>query len=186
MRSAKAVLAIMGLSLFLFSGTVYGAADVKIGVIDFQRVLTDASAGKTAVAEINRQGKLMQADLEKKKADIDEMKKRIEREMLVMSKEQQMEKEREFRIKVNDFKSLQKKYNTEARGIENRLIKRIKLAVFKLAAEIGKKEGFTLIIEKNEAGVLYAMDRIDISDRLIQQYNADFAKKATEKADETE
>ena len=168
----------MVLSLFFFSGTVYGAAGVKIGIVDFQRVLTEASAGKTAVAEINRQGKLMQTDLEKRKADIDEMKKRNEREMLVMSKEQQMEKEREFRIKVNDFKALQKKYNTEARSIESRL--------FKLAAEIGKKEGYTLIIEKNETGVLYSMDEIDLSEKLILQYNADFAKKATEKTDATE
>ncbi len=176
----------MVLSLFFFSGTVYGAAGIKIGIVDFQRVLMEASAGKTAVSEINRQGNLMKTDLEKRKADIDEMKKRIDREMLVMSKEQQMEKEREFRIKVNDFKALQKKYNTEARSIETRLIKRIKLDVFKLAAEIGKKEGYTLIIEKNEAGVLYSMDEIDISEKLILQYNADYAKKAAEKTDATE
>jgi len=167
--------------LFFFSGAVYGADGAKIGILDFQQVLAEASAGKTAVAEINRKGQLMKTDLEKRKAEIDEMKKRIEREILVMSKEQQMEKEREFRIKVNDFKSIQKKYNTDARSIENRLITRIKKDVFKLAKEIGEKEDFTLIIEKNEAGVLYSKGTIDISDILIQQYNADFAKKSAEK-----
>lgn len=186
MRTAKTVLTVMVLSLFFISGTVYGAGGMKIGVLDFQRVLAEASAGKTAVAEINRIGQLMKDDLEKKKAEIDEMKKRIEREMLVMSSEQQMEKEREFRIKVNDFKSLQKKYNTDARGIENRLIKQIKLDMYDLAKKIGEKEGLFLIIEKTEAGVLYSSDTIDISDKLIGQYNAEFAKKVAEKAHTTE
>jgi len=186
MRTAKAVLISVVFSLFFFSGVVYGANDIKIGILDFQRILAEASAGKTAVAEINRQGQLMKNDLEKKKAEIDEMKKRIEREILVMSKEQQMEKEREFRIKVNDFKSLQKKYKNDARSIENRLIKRIKIDVFKLAKKIGEKEGFTLILEKNEAGVLYSMGTIDISDKLIQQYNADFAKKSAKETDKKE
>ncbi|MBW2592751.1 MAG: OmpH family outer membrane protein [Deltaproteobacteria bacterium] len=186
MRTARTVLTVMVLSLFFFSGIVYGANDVKIGILDFQRILAETSAGKTAVAEINRLGQLMKVDLEKKKAEIDGMKNRIEREILVMSKEQQAQKEREFRIKVNDFKSLQKKYNTDARGIENRLIKRIKIDVFKLAKEIGEKEGFTLIIEKNEAGVLYSSDTIDLSDKLILQYNADFAKESTEKTGTTE
>ncbi|OQY06900.1 MAG: hypothetical protein B6I22_04380 [Desulfobacteraceae bacterium 4572_123] len=186
MRTAKTVLAVAVLSLFFFSGVVYGGNDIKIGILDFQRILAEASAGKTAVAEINKQGQLMKADLKKKKAEIDEMKKRIEREILVMSKEQQSEKEREFRIKVNDFKSLQKKYNKDVRGIENRMIQRIKVDVFKLAKEIGEKEGFTLILEKNEAGVLYSGGAIDISDKLIVQYNADYAKKSAEKADTTE
>ena len=186
MRTAKTVLTAVVLGLFFFSGVVYGADNVKIGVLDFQRVLAEASAGKTAVAEINRRGQLMKDDLAKKKAEIDEMKKRIEREALVMSKDQQMEKERDFRIKVNDFKSLQKKYNIDVRGIENRLIKRIKMDVFKLAGAIGEKEGFTLILEKNEAGVLYFKGALDISDKLILQYNADFAKKSAKKADTTE
>ena len=46
---------------------------------------------------------------------------------------------------------------------------------------MGKKEGFLVIFEKREAGVLYSPDTIDITDRLIQRYNAIFSKKAAKK-----
>ena len=55
-----------------------GAADVaKIGIVDFQKVLQNSSAGKYAQAEINKKGKAMEAELEKKGADIEERKKQL-------------------------------------------------------------------------------------------------------------
>ena len=72
------------------------AADVvKIGVIDFQKILKTSNAGKAAQAEISRQGTKMEADLKKKGSELEELKKKLEREVLVMSKEMRDEKERE-------------------------------------------------------------------------------------------
>ena len=165
--------------LFLFSLTVsYGADVAKIGVVDFQRILEVSSAGKSAQTEIKSRGEKMEADLKEKGTELEELKKRLEREILVMSKEMREEKEREFRIKINDFKSLEKKYKEEFKVLNNRLVDRIKKDLYELIEEIGKKEGYLLIIEKWEAGVLYAPTSIDITDRLIIQYNNKVAGQA--------
>ena len=100
-----------------------------------------------------------------------------------MSMEMREEKEREFRIKINDFKSLEKKYKEEFKVVNNRLVNRIKKDVFELIEEIGKKEGYLLIIEKHEAGVMYSPTAIDITDKLIIQYNEKVAQQA-EKIDD--
>ena len=168
--------------LFLFSLTVsYGADVAKIGVVDFQRILEVSSAGKSAQAEIKSQGEKMEADLKKKGTELEELEKRFKREALVMSREMSEEKEREFRIKINDFKSLEKKYKEEFKVLNNRLVNRIKKDVFELIEEIGKKEGYLLIIEKHEAGVLYSPTTIDITDKLIPQYNEKVARQAKNK-----
>ncbi|MCD4764429.1 MAG: OmpH family outer membrane protein [Desulfobacterales bacterium] len=165
--------------LFLFSLTVsYGADVAKIGVVDFQRILEVSSAGKSAQAEIKRRGEKMEADLKEKGTELEELKKRLEREVLVMRKEMREEKEREFRIKVNDFKSLEKKYKDEFKVLNNRLVNRIKKDVFELIEAMGKKEGYLLIVEKNEAGVLYSPTAIDITDKLIPLYNEKVARQA--------
>jgi outer membrane protein len=39
-----------------------------------------------------------------------------------MSKDMREQKEREFRIKVNDIKTLQKKYEVELQGIQKKLM----------------------------------------------------------------
>ncbi len=162
---------------FIFFSAVYSySADVaKIGVIDFQRIFEASSAGKLVQSEINKKFKKMEAELEAKGAVIEELKKKLERDEPVMSKEMREEKGREIRIKINDIKALQKRYLSELRVLENRLVTRIKKDVLGLVKEIGKKEGYLLIIER--AGVLYYPNAIDLTDRLIQLYNKKEAGK---------
>ncbi len=168
--------------LVLFPGMPAGAADVaKIGVIDFQRILETSSAGKFAQAEINKRGKQMEADLKKRGAEIEEIKKRLEREALVMSKEMREQKQREIRININDFKQLQKKYMQEFKRFENRLVQRIRKEVVDLLQDIGKSGGYLLIVEKRTGEVIYSPKSVDATDKLIQKYNMSFAKKPANK-----
>ncbi len=163
----------------MFSITVsYGADVAKIGVVDFQRIFEVSSAGKSAQAEFKSQGEKMANDLKKKDSELEELKKRFERKALVMSREMREEKEREFRIKINDFKTLEKKYKEKLRALNNRLVNRIKKDLYELIEEIGRKEGYLLIIEKEDAGVVYAPTSIDITDKLIPQYNKKVAQQA--------
>ncbi|MGD2030621.1 MAG: OmpH family outer membrane protein [Desulfobacterales bacterium] len=171
----------------IFVGTVvffclivssYGADVAKIGIVDFQRILKTSSAGKKATAEINKRGKKIEADLKKRGEEIEASKNKLEREALVMSREMREEKEREIRININDFKEMQRRYVAEFKEQEKRLVARIQEEILKIIAEMGKKEGFLLILEKREAGVMYSPNTIDITDRLIQKYNAGFARNA--------
>lgn len=154
----------------------FGADVAKIGVVDFQKIFDASVFGKEIKAQINKKGQEMETDLKKKGAAIEELKKRLERESLVMSKEMQSEKQREFRIKINDIKMLQKKYEREIQGLQKRLIGRIKKDVLLLISETGKKEGYLLIIEK--IGVLYAPNSLDITDQIIKEFNENYTKKS--------
>jgi outer membrane protein len=93
---------------------------------------------------------------------------------MVMSKEKREEKEREFRIKLNDLKSLEKRYRGELQAIEKQLAGEMRKAVYALVEEIGKKEGYLLII--NNFDVMYSPGSIDITDQLIKELNARYKK----------
>jgi len=176
MGTLKTVL-IATLFAFIFSATFsYGADATKIGVIDFQKILETSSAGKASQAEINRQGKAMELDLKKVQADLEELKKKLDREALVMSKEMREEKERDFRIKVNDLRTLENKYKKDINELNKRLVRRMQDEVFNLVEELGKKEGYTLIVERTEGGVVYRPNAVDLTDELIRLYNARYAQ----------
>jgi outer membrane protein len=181
MNITKIAFVTMVFSVCLFVASSFGADVAKIGVVDFQTILEKSDAGKMAMAEINKHGKELEASLKKKGQEIDETKKKLEREALVMSKEKRDEKEREIRISTNDLKILQNKYTTDLRQLEAKLVRDIQKEVVEIITKIGKKEGFLVIFEKREAGVLYSPDTIDITDRLIQDYNSIFSKKASKK-----
>ncbi len=177
MKSMKITLWIaVGLILFGVP-TSFGADVAKIGVIDFQKILENSSPGKAAQAEIKKKGQKMEKELKKKGASIEESKKKLERERLVMSREMREEKEREIRININDLKTLQKKYMADFKIYENQLVNEIQKEVLEIVEDIGKRSGYLLILERREGGALYYPNSIDITDRVIKEYNAQYAKK---------
>ena len=182
MRNCKMLIVTMAFSIFFFVTSSYGADVAKIGIVDFQKILEKSDAGKKATIEINKRGKEMEDDLKKRGEEIDKKKKKLEREALVMSKEMRDEKEREIRININDFKSLKTKYMNDFKQQEAIYVRDIQKQVKELISQMGKKEGFLIILEKREGGVLYAPDTIDITDRVIQQFNAKMAQKTSKKS----
>ena len=181
MRIFKIAFVTMVFSICVFAVSSYGADVAKIGVVNFQEILEKSDAGKMATDEINKRGKEMEESLKKKGEEIDAIKNKLEREALVMSKEMREEKEREIRISINDFKTLKNKYMADFKQHEAKLVRDIQKEIMEIVAEMGKKEGFLIIFEKREAGVMYSPDTIDITDRLIQRYNTIFSKKSSKK-----
>ena len=177
MLSRKSNIAIIVFLFILLWLNSANAADVaKIGVANLQRILETSDQGKSAQDEIKKQKDQMESELKQKGGEIEELRKQLERESMVMSKEKREEKEREIRIKLNDFKSLQKRYRTELQDLEKKLVNALLKEVSTLVEEIGKKEGYLLII--NNAGVMYSPNSINITDKVIKELNARFAKKS--------
>jgi outer membrane protein len=162
--------------MFIFVSHHAFAADVaKIGVIDLQKILEASAAGKSIQAELKKEKDKMEANLKKKGAEIENIRKRLERESMVMGKEKREEKERESRIKINDFKSLQKKYRSDLQKLEGKLMQQLSDDINAIVNEMGKKEGYLIII--NKLGVIYSPNSIDVTDKVIGKLNTKFTKK---------
>jgi outer membrane protein len=177
MRNRKSnIIVIVCFFCLLWLNSVDAADVAKIGVANLQRVMETSNPGKAAQEEIKKQKDQMEQELKQKGGEIEELRKQLERESMVMSKEKREEKEREIRIKLNDFKSLQKRYRTQLQLLEKKLVNALLKDVSILVEEIGKKEGYLLII--NNTGVMYSPGSIDITDQLIKELNARYAKKS--------
>lgn len=153
----------------------FGADVAKIGVVDFQKILTNSSAGKKAQLEINEKGKAMEEELKSKGDSIKEQKESFERESLVMSKEMREQKERELRIMVNDFRTLQKRYMDEFKTYEKRIVAQIRNDILNLVDDLAKSGGYLLVLERREGGLLYFPTTLDLTDEIIKLYNAQIA-----------
>ena len=173
----RILIAIITLAFVAITPLAFAADVAKIGVVDFEKVLKESSAGKLTQKDLRAKGEEFQGKLKKEKDSLDAISKAFEREALVLSPEKKREKEREFRIRVNDFKKMQEDYTKELRRIEIELINQMQKDVFQIANDMGKEEGFLLIIERKTAGVIYMPAKVDITDTLIKKYNAKVAKK---------
>jgi len=187
MKLGKALVGWIGMLclMVVFSVGSVSAESLKIGVVDFQKILELSNSGKAAQNEINAQGKLMENELKDKGKEIEELEKKLERESLVMSREMREEKQRDLRIKVGDYKALQQKYMEDFKMLEGRVINRIQKEVVGIIQDYGKKENFLMIVEKRSGGVVYAQSTIDITDTIIQLYNEMPSSAKTETAPES-
>jgi outer membrane protein len=161
----------------VFWGSAAMAADgAKIGVVNLQKMLETSISGKAAQNALKTERDKLEADLKQKGNEIQEMEKRMQREAAVMSREAREDKEREHRIKVSDINALKKKYQGDLQDLERKLMSELQTQISALVDDIGKKEGYTLII--SNIGVLYNQASTDLTDRLIQDLNARAGKKA--------
>lgn len=167
MRFSK--IAWMVFSLALLMGVQAFAAEAKIGVVDFQRVLRESKGGKAAKSQIEQKGKGVESSLVSKGKALEAEKKKLESEAMVMNADARENKAREFKIKVMDFQALQKKSAEDFKEYEIEIIRKVQKDVFNLVETIGKRDNYTLILEKSAA--LYNPSGVDITDQVIKMYD---------------
>jgi len=158
------------------SASGFAADTSKIGLVDFQEILKESSAGKFARQKINKRGQELEENLKEMQNKIEGLREKLEKESLVMSKEKREQKQREIRIKINDFKQKNEQYKKDFQKMRQEVINNMKKEVFDLAQKIGKNKEYLLIMEKNTAGVLYYSDSIDITDEVITKYNENISE----------
>ena len=178
MKNAMVSTMILCITMILSTGGGIAADVAKIGILDAQRVLEISSAGKAAQARIKAEGNQRTDDLKKKAEEFKNLEEQLKREAMVMSQEKRDDKSRELKIRKVEIEDLQKKYSREMSQMQQELLSRIQTDIVKLARDLGKEQGYLLILTKDNA--VYYPSSIDITDKLIEQYNARFAKGDTE------
>jgi outer membrane protein len=117
----------------------------------------------------------MEAELTKDKDELTALKEKLEREAMVMSREAREEKEIEFRVKARNLQEKEKQYRNEFVGKQRQEVDKLRTVVLEIAQELGKKEGFTLVLSK--VGVLYHDASVDLTDKVVQLLNQRMAGK---------
>ncbi|MGD9331790.1 MAG: OmpH family outer membrane protein [Desulfobacterales bacterium] len=154
------------------------AADIKVGVIDFQEVVGKSEPGQKIEAGLKKEGERLEAELTKDKETLKGLQEKLEREAMVMSREAREEKEIEFRVKARNLQEKEGRYRSEFVGKQRQEIDQLRKVVLEIAQEIGKKEGFTMVVSK--VGVLYFDPSIDLTDKVVQELNKRLANKGSQ------
>jgi len=165
--------------VFVLSVPVFSqAAEMKIGLIDFQEVVGKSQPGQKIEAELKKEGERMEGELTKDKEELTALKEKLEREAMVMSREAREEKEIEFRVKARNLQEKEKRYRTEFLGKQRQEVDKLRGVVLEIAQDLGKKEGYTLVLSK--VGVLYHDASVDLTDKVVQLLNQRLAGKGAQ------
>lgn len=148
------------------------AANTKIGVFNFDKIMSDSKMGKSAKSKLEKKHKGLKSVLERKKNELEKMDAKLEKDRVVMGKDKYTQKKYEIQKKAIDFKELERKSTDEMRKLRQELVAEINKEVVKIIGQIGKKENYTIIVEKNIAGTAYFNKKIDITNRVVKALNS--------------
>ncbi|MFP4649487.1 MAG: OmpH family outer membrane protein [Desulfobacterales bacterium] len=168
MKAVKISGVLLACVAFLVSAAA-GADNGKIGIIDFQEVLADSEAGRKVQQQMRAEGQGMEGELQELAADIEELDKQLSRDSMVMNEQKREEKQQELEKKQYEFQSRRQQYQGRFRELESELVGKLEDEVFSIAEEIGKEQGYRLIIERSAA--VYYPDSIDLTSEVIKLYD---------------
>jgi outer membrane protein len=159
------------LFVVLTSGLSYAQSTGKIGYIDLQRVILESKAGKTAKSAFEREFNQKASLIEQKKTALDQEKESFLKQSTVMDEEARLRKSDELQKREKDLNRTRDDYRDELQRRDLDLSKQILSQVVEIINNIGQSEGYELIIEKSEGGVLCCKGA-DITDRVIKAFDA--------------
>ena len=162
---------------FLVSLMILGAwsgsalAQVKIGYVDFQRALLETEDGKQAKAALEKMKVSRQQKLDDDQKKLRELQKSLEQQKAFMKEDVRKQKEQEFGAKLKALQMTFAKLQKELAAEEAKLTRGIIQRMGGILADIGKRDNYTMILEKSESRILWAQQSLDLTNQLIRLYN---------------
>ena len=90
----------------------------------------------------------------------------------VLSREALQERLEAYQKAFVELQTAYVEYQRELAQKEGQLTKRILKRMQELVRPMGQTDGYTVILERNEAGIVFIPSNLDLTDRLIQEYNS--------------
>lgn len=165
--------------ILLLSSLAY-AQQPLIGYVDIQRVMLESEKGKEAKRYLTEEAARMKKSLDAKQEELQKMKDQLERQGATITPEARAEKERQYQAKLRDYQRAYDDYQAELQQKDMEFTQSILREIQEVVKSIGEKEKFTIIFEKSQAGILFANPAIDITEKVIKQYN-EVSKKVPQK-----
>ncbi len=146
--------------------------ELRIGYVDLQKALSTSKAGGEAQKEYEKEVKQMQAKLDQKKLEFEKEQGEFQKQKESLSGDAKTSREEKL---INLEKSLKRTFEDSQETLRRKngmLVSDLLKKMRKIVDKVGKDEGYTMILEKSSQSVLYADSSIDITDRVVKEFDA--------------
>lgn len=146
-----------------------GKSANKVGFVDLQKAIDMTAAGKKAKTELEKEFESKKKELQKKEADLKKMQEDLEKKKGVLSEEVRNRRQAEFQQEVTKFQQTVAESEQTMRVRGQQLTQPILDKLQKAMAELGKEEGYSILLHQSERMqlVLWAMKDADVTEAVV-------------------
>lgn len=150
---------------------------VRLGYVDLERITGESGPGKAGQAQMDERKKRLQAQADAKRKQLDRQRDAIEAKLSSLTPPQREARYKEFQKKVQEFQKFAQNAENELLTLQQELSRSLFERVARAAADYGAKNGFAIIIAKQELLYLAAgVDASDVTEAIIKQINEEGKK----------
>jgi outer membrane protein len=141
-----------------------GAAEPKIGFVNTERVFREAAPAKRAQAKLEREFAARNAELAKLEKQGRDIQAELEKDAVTLPEPARREKERVLADVSRNFQRLQREIREDLNLRRNEELADVQARATRAINQIAEAEKFDLVVQE----AVYASSRIDITDKVIK------------------
>ncbi|KAB2968642.1 MAG: OmpH family outer membrane protein [Thermoanaerobaculia bacterium] len=150
----------------------------KMAVIDVRRLVTDSVAGKDALARLRKLQEDKIAEAKAKQEEIEQLRKRLNDGRLSLADDKIAELEKQLEERVTAFRRFQEDAEKDFNKTQEQTFADIERRMAPVIEKAGREGGYTLIFNKFQSGLVYADEAVDITNQIVERFNAAAAETA--------
>lgn len=155
-------------------------AELKIGFVNTARVLEQAPQAKAARDRLQQEFSPRESEIINAQRELKDMQDHLERDGPTMSESERARLERDILAKQRDLKRAQGEFSEDLNLRRNEEFARLQREAAQAVVDIARDDKFDLVLE---AGVVFASDKVDITDKVLARLRETYGKQQSGKAD---
>jgi outer membrane protein len=144
-------------------------ADLKIGVVDYGRLVEESPQAKTALESIRTEFTPRQRDLQNQQATLKAKEDKLQKDGATMSQDQRTNSEKDLRDSYRELQRKQGEVQEDFNARRNEEMSRLQKILIEQVRVYAKAQNFDLVIAD---GVIYTTPTIDITPAILAQLQA--------------
>jgi len=147
------------------------AQELKIAVIDVQRVVTESDPGKEALGQLKQ---IQDRRVEEGRAlndNLEALKSQYNKGQFTLSEERLADLRKQIEDTTIALQRFQDDVQRELDEARRRALDGLEQQIMPIIDAVGKEKGLTLIFNKFQSGLVYADETVDITEQVIRRFN---------------
>jgi outer membrane protein len=155
-------------TIFVMTGSSI-AADVKIGVMNVQKIIVQCDAGKAAKDRFEAKMKELQTKFKSEEDELKKLQAEIKKKSSVWNEEKKAEKVREFQKNGRELQAKTEDARFEMKQLQDKELEPILKSLEKVVNTYGAEKEYTAILDSKN--VIYFGEAVDVTATIVQKLN---------------
>lgn len=152
------------LPLLFCASSAWAQADLKIGVVNLDRILRESAPAQRAQKRIEAEVAKREQEIAKLAEQIKRMQEKSDKDALTLSDSERNRRESELRELTRDFQRKQREAREDINQRRNEELSQVLERANKVVRQIAESEKFDIILQE----AVYANPRIDITEKVVR------------------